>query len=233
MYCRRPQCTTVLPRVRPPPRGAPSSMPRHQRHQILSVDAAPSTPPNPRSDPVARSQESLRRRPAIIAPCAVLMSPPSSPCSPAHHPLPLAPEGITDHPDSPSIWARDRPRHPRHAPRHPLPSAPDGLRDGRPRLTHQIPLSHPAYPSTIRPRPSNPAPTGPGEDGTPAPPRDPRVDSRAVAAPDCESYRPLGDVLVINDNCLWANDSWRNKNAGLDHIEQKILEIHKHWLWIK
>jgi hypothetical protein len=167
MYCRRPQCTTVLPRVRPPPRGAPSSMPRHQRHQILSVDAAPSTPPNPRSDPVARSQESLRRRPAIIAPCAVLMSPPSSPCSPTHHPLPSAPEGITDHPGSPSIWARDRPRHPRHAPRHPLPSAPDGLRDGRPLLTHQIPLSHPAYPSTIRPRPSNPAPTGPGEDGTP------------------------------------------------------------------
>jgi hypothetical protein len=49
----------------------------------------------------------------------------------------------------------------------------------------------------------------------------------------CESSRPLGDVLVINDNCLWANDSWRNKNAGLDHIEQEILEIHKHWLWMK
>jgi hypothetical protein len=44
---------------------------------------------------------------------------------------------------------------------------------------------------------------------------------------------PFGDVLVINDNCLWANDSWRNKNAGLDHIEQEILENHKHWLWIK
>jgi hypothetical protein len=43
---------------------------------------------------------------------------------------------------------------------------------------------------------------------------------------------PFGDVLVINDNCLlWANDSWRNKNAGLDHIEQEILENHKHWLW--
>jgi hypothetical protein len=41
---------------------------------------------------------------------------------------------------------------------------------------------------------------------------------------------PFGDVLVINDNCLWANDSWRNKNAGLDHIEQEILENHKHWL---
>jgi hypothetical protein len=50
---------------------------------------------------------------------------------------------------------------------------------------------------------------------------------------DYESSRPLGDVLVINDNCLWANDSWRNKDAGLDHIEQEILEIDKHWLWIK
>jgi hypothetical protein len=50
---------------------------------------------------------------------------------------------------------------------------------------------------------------------------------------DCESSRPLGYVLVINDNCLWANDSWRNKNGRLDHIEQEILEIHKHWLWIK
>jgi hypothetical protein len=49
----------------------------------------------------------------------------------------------------------------------------------------------------------------------------------------CESSRPLGDVLVINNNFLWANDSWRNKNAGLDHIEQEILEIHTHWLWIK
>jgi hypothetical protein len=39
--------------------------------------------------------------------------------------------------------------------------------------------------------------------------------------------------LVINNNFLWANDSWRNKNAGLDHIEQEILEIHTHWLWIK
>jgi hypothetical protein len=50
---------------------------------------------------------------------------------------------------------------------------------------------------------------------------------------DCESSMPLGDVLVNNDNCLWANDSWRNKNAWLDHIEQEILEIHTHWLWIK
>ena len=49
----------------------------------------------------------------------------------------------------------------------------------------------------------------------------------------CESSKPLSDVLVINDNCLWTNGSWRNKNAGLDHIEQKILEIYKHWLWIK
>jgi hypothetical protein len=44
---------------------------------------------------------------------------------------------------------------------------------------------------------------------------------------------PFGDVLVINDNCLWTNDSWRNKNAGLDHIEEEMLENHKHWLWIR
>jgi hypothetical protein len=24
---------------------------------------------------------------------------------------------------------------------------------------------------------------------------------------DCESFRPLSDVLVINDNCLWTNSS--------------------------
>jgi hypothetical protein len=30
---------------------------------------------------------------------------------------------------------------------------------------------------------------------------------------DCESPRPLSDVLVINDNHLWTNNSWRNKNA--------------------
>jgi hypothetical protein len=44
---------------------------------------------------------------------------------------------------------------------------------------------------------------------------------------------PFGVVLVINDNCLWTNGSWRNKNAGLDHIEQQMLENHKHWLWIR
>jgi hypothetical protein len=32
---------------------------------------------------------------------------------------------------------------------------------------------------------------------------------------------PFDNVLVINDNYLWTNDSWRNKNAGLDHIEMK------------
>jgi hypothetical protein len=30
----------------------------------------------------------------------------------------------------------------------------------------------------------------------------------------CESSRPLSDVLVINDNYLWTNGSWKNKNAG-------------------
>jgi hypothetical protein len=36
---------------------------------------------------------------------------------------------------------------------------------------------------------------------------------------------PFGDVLVINGNCLWTNDSWRNKNTGLDHIEQENWRI--------
>jgi hypothetical protein len=44
---------------------------------------------------------------------------------------------------------------------------------------------------------------------------------------------PFGNVLVINDNCLWTNDSWRNKNAGLDHREQEMLKNHTHWLWIR
>jgi hypothetical protein len=44
---------------------------------------------------------------------------------------------------------------------------------------------------------------------------------------------PFGNVLVINDNCLWTNDSWRNKNAVLDHIEQEMLKNHTHWLWIR
>jgi hypothetical protein len=55
-----------------------------------------------------------------------------------------------------------------------------------------------------------------------APPR-PSLDEpspqTADASGHCESFRPLSDVLVINDNCLWTNGSWRNKNAGLDHIE--------------
>jgi hypothetical protein len=60
------------------------------------------------------------------------------------------------------------------------------------------------------------------------------VGSRRVAtwAP-VNHLGPFGDVLVINDNCLWTNGSWRNKNAGLDHIEQQMLENHKHWLWIR
>jgi hypothetical protein len=39
----------------------------------------------------------------------------------------------------------------------------------------------------------------------------------------CESSRPLSGILVINDNYLWTNNSWRNKNAGLDHREQESL----------
>jgi hypothetical protein len=44
---------------------------------------------------------------------------------------------------------------------------------------------------------------------------------------------PFGNVLVINDSYLWTNDFWRNKNAGLDHIEQEMLKSHTHWLWIR
>jgi hypothetical protein len=38
--------------------------------------------------------------------------------------------------------------------------------------------------------------------------------NRVVLVPNCESSRPLSVVLVINDNYLWTNGSWRNKNAG-------------------
>jgi hypothetical protein len=31
---------------------------------------------------------------------------------------------------------------------------------------------------------------------------------------DYESSRPLSDVLLINDNHMWTNSSWRNKNAS-------------------
>jgi hypothetical protein len=48
-----------------------------------------------------------------------------------------------------------------------------------------------------------------------------------------ESSRPLSDVLVINDNYLWTNSSWRNKNAGWTTENRKILKTYKHWLWIK
>jgi hypothetical protein len=33
----------------------------------------------------------------------------------------------------------------------------------------------------------------------------------------CESSRPLSGVWVINDNLLWTNNSWSNKNARLNH----------------
>jgi hypothetical protein len=48
-----------------------------------------------------------------------------------------------------------------------------------------------------------------------------------------ESSRALSGVLVINDNYLWTNISWRNKNAGLDYRKQEILMNYNHWLWIK
>jgi hypothetical protein len=53
------------------------------------------------------------------------------------------------------------------------------------------------------------------------------------ACPPVNHLGPFGNVLVINDNYLWTNDSWRNKNAGLDHIEQEMLKSHTHWLWIR
>jgi hypothetical protein len=35
------------------------------------------------------------------------------------------------------------------------------------------------------------------------------------AARGCVNHLgPFGNVLVINDNYLWSNNSWRNKNAG-------------------
>jgi hypothetical protein len=38
--------------------------------------------------------------------------------------------------------------------------------------------------------------------------------SKIIDLVKCESSRPLSDVLVINDNYLWTNGSWINKNAG-------------------
>jgi hypothetical protein len=42
---------------------------------------------------------------------------------------------------------------------------------------------------------------------------------------DCESSRPLSDVLVINDNYLWTNGSWRNKNAGCTTENRKSWRL--------
>jgi hypothetical protein len=50
---------------------------------------------------------------------------------------------------------------------------------------------------------------------------------------DCESSRLLSGVLVINDNYLWTNNSWRNNNVGWTTEDRKVLETYKHWLWIK
>jgi hypothetical protein len=40
---------------------------------------------------------------------------------------------------------------------------------------------------------------------------------------DYESSRLLGGVLIINDNHLWTNNSWRNKNAGWTTENRKSL----------
>ena len=34
-----------------------------------------------------------------------------------------------------------------------------------------------------------------------------KIEEAAKKGRDCESSRPLSDVLVINDNCLWTNGS--------------------------
>jgi hypothetical protein len=62
---------------------------------------------------------------------------------------------------------------------------------------------------------------------------DPELQGAEAPGASVNHLGPFGDVLVINDNCLWTNDSSRNKNAGLDHIKQEMLENHKHWLWIR
>jgi hypothetical protein len=52
------------------------------------------------------------------------------------------------------------------------------------------------------------------------------VDKLAVIT-HCLS-RPLSDVLVINDNHMWTNNSRRNKNAGCTigkRALSKVLEI--------
>jgi hypothetical protein len=61
----------------------------------------------------------------------------------------------------------------------------------------------------------------------------PCVERSIIRCKGVNHLGPFGNVLVINDNCLWTNDFWRNKNAGLDHIEQEMLKNHTHWLWIK
>jgi hypothetical protein len=46
---------------------------------------------------------------------------------------------------------------------------------------------------------------------------------------DCESSRPLSDVLVINNNCMWTNNPWRNKNTcwtiGKNELYQKSWRL--------
>jgi hypothetical protein len=51
----------------------------------------------------------------------------------------------------------------------------------------------------------------------------PWIPLRDRAPPPYESSRPLSGVLVINDNLLWTNNSWRNKNAGWTIENRKSL----------
>jgi hypothetical protein len=145
-HSRRPELVIHTPSIlhhtsTPTPPLFPLSPPRPSPPpQTPRDDRAPIVVPTGKANSVCASVSELT---AIIAPCAMLM-----PCHPFHQ----RPRGST--------WfsidlGRGCPCHPRHAPRHPLPSKPDGLRDGHPHLPHQMPRSHPTYPSTIRPRPRN------------------------------------------------------------------------------
>jgi hypothetical protein len=41
----------------------------------------------------------------------------------------------------------------------------------------------------------------------------------------CESSRSLIDVLVINDNHMWTNNSWINKNAGWTTWKRSLSKV--------
>jgi hypothetical protein len=94
------------------------------------------------------------------------------------------------------------------------------------------PLDSPPSARIPRRRPRGRSAPGPAP-ATPVVPAA-RTQTSAAGRPATVNHLgPFGNVLVINDNYLWTNDSWRNKNAGLDHKEIRLLESHTHWLWIR